>query len=336
MKAIIYDSYGLPEVLHTAELEKPVPGENEVLVRVHASSVNFGDLLARKVRDISSRDFHMPSLFLLMARLDFGLRKPKRQILGSEFSGVVDTAGKAVTKFREGDPVFGYLGQKMGAYAEYFCMPEIGVLAVKPEKISHEEAATIPMGAIMAIYLLREKGNLQPGSKVLVNGASGSIGSAAVQLLKHHFKTEVTGVCSTRRTGYVKSLGADKVIDYTREDFTQQAETYDLVFDVLGKSSFARCKRVLKPNGRYLLASFKLKQLLQMVGTRITGGPSGKKVVCAFAPGSVGDLIVVRDLIEAGKLRTIVDQTFPMEQAAEAHRYVEEGNKKGSVAIRFA
>jgi len=336
LKAIVYDSYGPPGVLHTAELEKPVPGENEVLVRVYAASVNFGDLLARRVRDVSSRDFHMPSLFLLMARLDFGLRKPRRQILGSEFSGVVEATGKAVTKFREGDPVFGYLGQKMGAYAEYFCMPENGVLAIKPEKISHEEAATIPMGAIMAIYLLREKGNLQPGNKVLVNGASGSIGSAAVQLLKHHFKTEVTGVCGTRRTAYVKSLGADKVIDYTREDFTQQAETYDLVFDVLGKSSFAQCKRVLKPDGRYLLASFKLKQLLQMMGTRITGGPSGKKVVCAFAPGSVGDLIVVRDLIEAGKLTTIVDQAFPMEQAAEAHRYVEEGSKKGSVAIRLA
>ena len=273
MKAIVYEAYGPPEVLHTAELEKPVPGENEVLVRVHATSVNFGDLLARRVRYVSSGEFHMPSLFLLMARLDFGLRKPKRQILGSEFSGEIEATGKAVTKFRKGDPVFGYLGQKMGAYAEYFCMPENGVLAKKPVKISHEEAATIPMGAIMAIYLLREKGNLEPGKKVLVNGASGSIGSAAVQLLKHHFKAEVIGVCSTRRTAYVKSLGAGKVIDYTREDFTQQAETYDLIFDVLGKSSFARCKKVLKPNGRYLLASFKLKQLLQMMGTRITGGP---------------------------------------------------------------
>ena len=335
MKAIVYGTYGPPDVLHTEEIEKPVPGENEVLVKVHATSVNFGDLLARRVRYVSSRDFHMPSLFLMMARLDFGLRKPKRQILGSEFSGEIEATGKAVTIFQKGDPVFGYLGQKMGAYAEYLCMPENGVLAKKPVKISHEEAATIPMGAVMAIYLLREKGNLKPGKKVLVNGASGSIGSAAVQLLKHYFETEVTGVCSTRRIAYVKSLGADKVIDYTREDFTEQSESYDLIFDVLGKSSFAQCKKVLKPNGRYLLASFKLKQLLQMMGTRITGGPSGKKVICAFAPGSVKDLHAVRELIDAGKFKTVLDRTFPMEQAAEAHRYVEEGQKKASVAIRF-
>ena len=333
LKAIVYEAYGPPDVLHTREIEKPVPGDNEVLVKVHATSVNFGDLLARKARYVSARDFHMPALFLFMARLDFGLRKPKRKILGSEFSGVIEETGKTVNRFRKGDEVFGYLGQKMGAYAEYFCMAEDGVLTKKPEKLSHEEAATIPMGATMALHLLREKGNLEPGKKVLVNGASGSIGSAAIQLLKHHFRAEVTGVCGTQRTGYVKSLGADRVIDYTKDDFTTQDEHYDLIFDVLGKSTFSRSEKVLKPGGRYLLASLKLKQLFQMFRTRITGGPSGKKVICAFAPGSATDLYAVRELIEAGKLRAIPDKSFPMEQAAEAHRYVEEGQKKGSVSI---
>ncbi len=336
MKAIVYNKYGSPDVLHTAGAIKPVPEKNEVVIKTHATSVNFGDLLARKIRYVTSRDFHMPSLFLLMARLDFGLRKPKRNILGSEFSGEIESTGDAVTRFKKGDHVFGYLGQKMGAYAEYFCMPEDGVLTKKPSNISHDEAAAIPMGAIMAIYLLGQKGNLQPGKKVLVNGASGSIGSAAVQLLKNHFKAEVTGVCGTPRIDYVKSLGADRVIDYAKEDFTQKDETYDLIFDVLGKSSFKRCKKVLKPGGRYLLASFKLKDILQMVGTRIFNGADGKKVICAFAPGSVTELQAVSELIETGKFRALIDKSFPMEEAAEAHRYVEEGNKKGSVVIRVA
>jgi NADPH:quinone reductase-like Zn-dependent oxidoreductase len=224
----------------------------------------------------------------------------------------------------------------MGAYTEYFCMSEDGVLAKKPSNISHDEAASIPMGAIMAIYLLGVKGNLQPGKKVLVNGASGAIGSAAVQLLKYHFNTEVTGVCGTPRIDYVKSLGADNVIDYTKEDFTQRGESYDLIFDVLGKSTFKKCKKVLKPGGRYLLASFKLKDLLQMVGTKIFNGSDGKKVICAFAPGSVHELRTVSDLIKEGKFRALIDKSYPMEEAAEAHRYVEDGNKKGSVVIRIA
>jgi NADPH:quinone reductase-like Zn-dependent oxidoreductase len=336
MKAIVYDTYGPPDVLNIQEAPVPVPKENEVLIKVHAASVNYGDLLARKIRDADPRDFHMPSLFLLLAKLHFGLRKPKQKILGSEFSGEIEAAGHAVTKYRKGDRVFGYLGQQMGAYAEYFCMPDNGVMALRPDNIGPEEAASIPMGAIMALYLLREKGNLKPGKKVLVIGASGSIGSAAVQLLKHYFEAEVTGVCGTPRVSYVKSLGADRVIDYTREDYSKQDETYDLIFDVLGKSSFAQCRKILKPNGRYLPASFKMKQLMQMIGTSISGGPSGKKVVCAIAPGSVSDLLTVRELIEAGKFKSIVDKVFSPDQAAEAHRYVEEGHKKAQVVIRFA
>ncbi len=335
MKAIVYEEYGTPDVLHIKEVQKPVPKNNEILIRIHATSVNFGDLIARKIKYITHRDFHMPAFFLLMAKLDFGPGKPKRKILGSEFSGIIEDTGQEVNRFKKGDEVFGYLGQKMGAYAEYVILPEDGTVAIKPPGISFEEAALIPMGAIMALHLLREKGNIRPGSKVLINGASGSIGSAAVQLAKQNFGAEVTGVCSTPRIDYVKALGADKVVDYTREDFTKKDEKYDLIFDVLGKSTFARCRKVLNKNGRYLLASFKLKQLTQMLWTKITGGPSGKKVICALAPGSPQDLDKIRELTEAGKFKTIIDKRFPMEQAADAHRYVESGQKKGNVVIHM-
>ncbi len=330
MKAIVYTEYGPPEVLQLKELEKPAPKDNEVLIKVSATSVNYGDLLARNFKNVTPRQFNMPFIFWLLSRLFFGLDKPKLKILGSEFAGEIESVGKEVTLFKAGDPVFGFPGQSMGAYAEYFCMPEDGVLARKPANITHEEAAVLLMGAIMAINLLRNKGNIQPGQKVLINGASGGIGSAAVQIAKDA-GAEVTGVCGTPRSEFVKSLGADHVIDYTQEDFTQNGETYDLIFDILGKSSFSRCKNSLTSNGRYLLASFKTKQLWQMLWTSITG--SRKKVICALAPGSTEDLIAVKKLIEAGKLKSVIDRSFPMEQAAEAHRYVETGQKKGHVVI---
>ncbi|MBK8900581.1 MAG: NAD(P)-dependent alcohol dehydrogenase [Anaerolineaceae bacterium] len=332
MKAIVYTEYGPPEVLRLAEMEKPVPQDNEILIRVQATTVNYGDLLARKFSHVSPREFNMPSLFWLLARLSFGLSKPKRPLLGSEFAGEVEAVGKDVTQFKPGDPVFGYAGQNMGAYAQYLCMPEDGVVALKPDNMSDEEATAVPYGAIMAINLL-QKANIQPGQKVLVNGASGAIGGAAVQLAKHHFGADVTGVCGTPRLAFVKALGADKVIDYTKEDFTQSGETYDLIFDVLGKSSFSRSKRALKPGGVHLYASFKLKQLIQMLWTSLTGGP---KVICALAPGGREDLMTVKSLIEAGKIKAIIDRCYPMEQAAEAHRYVEEGHKKGNVVITLA
>jgi NADPH:quinone reductase-like Zn-dependent oxidoreductase len=328
MKAIVYTEYGSPDVLHFQEVEKPAPQDNEILIRNHATSVNYGDLAARNFKEISPREFNMPFLFWLLAKISFGLKQPRLHILGSEFAGEIESVGKDVKRFKRGDQVFGYLGQSMGAYAEYLCLPEDGVLAMKPANMTYEEAAVVPYGAIMALNLLR-KVNVHSGQKVLINGASGGIGSAAVQIAKH-FGAEVTGVCGTPRLEFVKSLGAGQVIDYTKEDFAQSGGTYDLIFDVLGKGSFSRSKKLLTQNGRYLLASFKLKQLLQMLWTSMAGG---RKVICAIAPGSVEDLISVKELIEAGKIKAVIDRRFPMEKAAEAHRYVENGHKKGNVVI---
>jgi NADPH:quinone reductase-like Zn-dependent oxidoreductase len=328
MKAIVYTKYGPPDVLQIKEVEKPAPKDNEILIRNHATSINYGDIAARNFKKISPQEFNMPLLFWLLAKISFGLNKPKTTILGSEFAGEVEAVGKDVKSFKPGDPVFGYLGQSMGAYAGYICMPETGVLAIKPSNMTYEEAAVVPYGAIMALYLLK-KVNLQPGQKVLIIGASGGIGSAAVQIARH-FGAEVSGVCGTPRLEFVKSLGANKVIDYTREDFTQNGETYDLIFDILGRSSFSLCQNSLKENGRYLRASFKLKQLVQMLWTSMSGS---KKVICMIAPGSVEDLRSVKELIEAGKIKAIIDRRFPMEQAAEAHSYVENGHEKGKVVI---
>jgi NADPH:quinone reductase-like Zn-dependent oxidoreductase len=328
MKAIVYTEFGPPEVLHLAEAPKPAPKDNEVLIRVQAAPVAYGDLTARNFKNITAREFNMPLPLLLPMRLVFGTSKPKINILGSEFAGVIEAVGAQVTRFKPGDPVMGYLGQRMGAYAEYVCMPEDGLLALKPKNMSYVEAAAVPYGAIMASSLLR-KGNIKPGYKVLINGASGGIGSAALQLAKN-YGAEVTGVCGTERLEYIKSLGADHVVDYTKEDFTKNGQTYDLIFDVLGKSSFARVKNSLKPGGIYLMASFKTKALFQMLWTRFFGD---KKVVCALASEKAEDLVSVKELIEAGKYRSIVDLCYPVEQAAEAHRYAESGLHKGPVVI---
>jgi NADPH:quinone reductase-like Zn-dependent oxidoreductase len=328
MKAIVCTKYGPPEVLQLKEVDKPAPKENEVLIRVRATSVNFGDTMARNFKAITPRQFNMIFLFWLMTKISFGLNKPKITVLGNEFAGEIEAVGRDVKRFKPGDQIFGYSGQSFGAYAEYLCMPEDSVMAIKPVNMTYEEAAVVAYGAIHALPLLRRV-NIQPGQKVLVNGASGGIGSAALQIARS-FGAEVTGVCGTPRVEFVKSLGADKVIDYTKEDFTQNGETYDLIFDILGKSSFSRCKSSLKPNGIHLFASFKLKQILQMLWTSRSGG---KKVICAIAPGSAEDLISVKELIEAGKIRTIIDKRYPMELAAEAHRYVESGNKQGNVVI---
>ncbi len=328
MKAIVYTEYGPPEVLQIKEVEKPTPQDNEVLIRVHATPVNYGDLTARNFKNIPAREFHMPLPLMLITRLYFGFNKPKINILGSEFAGEIESVGKEVKLFKAGDPVMGYLGQRMGAYAEYICVPEDGTIAKKPTNITYAEAAAIPYGAIMATSLLR-KGNIQRGHKVLINGASGGIGSAAVQLARY-YGADVTGVCGSPRVEYVKSLGTEQVIDYTKEDFTRNGETYDLIFDILGMSSFSQCKNSLKPNGIYFPASFKMKTLLQMQWTSITGG---KKVICTLASEKPEDLVFVAELIEAGKYKSIIDRCYPMEQAAEAHRYVEEGHKRGSVVI---
>ncbi|HOU13149.1 MAG TPA: NAD(P)-dependent alcohol dehydrogenase [Anaerolineae bacterium] len=328
MKAIVYIQFGPPEVLQFKDVEKPAPKENEVLIRIHATSVNFGDLMARNFKAVSPRKFNMPFIIWLPAKISFGLQRPKLSIPGSEFAGEIEAVGKAVTRFKTGDPVFGFSSGRFGAYAEYLCLPENGMLAIKPANLTYEEAAVVPYGAITALNLLK-KVNIQPGQKVLIHGASGGIGSAAVQIARH-LGAEVTGVCGTPRLEFVKSLGASQVIDYTKEDFTQNGETYDLILDILGKGSFSRMKNSLKPNGIVLYASFKMKQLVQMLWTSRAGG---RKVICALAPGSAADLMTVKALIEAGQIKAVIDQSFPLEHIAEAHRYVEQGHKKGNVVI---
>lgn len=331
MKAIIYEEYGSPDVLKIKETDKPVPKDNEILIRIHATSVNYGDLVARKFKYLTRREFNMPIPLLYLSRLMFGWNKPKKKILGSEFAGEVEAIGKAVKRFSEGDPVFGYVGTNMGTNAEYMCMPENGTVAIKPENVSYEEACVIPYGALMAMNHLR-KVNVKKGQKVLINGASGSIGSAAVQLAKY-YGADVTGVCGTPRLEFVKSLGADKVIDYTKEDFTRNGETYNLIYDILGKCKFEKCRDSLTEKGVYLLASFKMIQVFQMLKTHLTG--SEKKVVCALATDTKEDLVLIKELVESGKIKSIIDRSFPMDNAIEAHRYAEEGQKKGNVTITY-
>jgi NADPH:quinone reductase-like Zn-dependent oxidoreductase len=328
MKAAIFTEYGSPDVFQIKEIEKPEPKDNEILIRVRAVNINYGDLIVRDFKHLSPKDFNMPSLLYWLARIEFGFNKPKINIQGSEFAGKVEAIGKDVTVFKQGDEVFGYLGMKMGANAEYLTMPESGSVTLKPKNMSYEEAVTIPYGGLTALSLLR-KANIQKGQKVLINGASGSIGSAALQLAKY-YGAEVTGVCGTNRMQMVKALGADKVIDYSKEDFTKGSERYDLVFDVLGRTSFDKVKRVLNPNGIYLLASFKSKALLQML---ITSKFWDKKVICALSSDTPQDLVTIKELAEAGKIKTVVDRCYPLEKVAEAHRYLESGQRHGNVVL---
>ncbi|WKZ36936.1 MAG: NAD(P)-dependent alcohol dehydrogenase [Anaerolineales bacterium] len=328
MKAIVYNEYGAAEVLHLKEVEKPMPKDNEIQVRVRATSVTVGDLWARNFKAISPREFSMPLLLWIPSRMFFGLTKPRISILGSEFAGDVESVGKDVKRFKKGDAVFGYRGQSMGANAEYLCLPQDGMVTHKPVNMTYEEAATVPYGALTALSLLR-KVNVQAGQKVLVIGASGRIGSAAVQLA-NYFGAEVTGICSTPGLDFVKSLGADRVIDYTKEDFTQNGETYDLIFDVMRKSSFSQSRNSLSPNGIYLLASFKMKQLFQMLWTSMRGG---RKVVCALSSEKIEDLDLIKELVEAGKFKSVIDKRYPLEQMAEAHRHAETGGRQGNVVI---
>jgi NADPH:quinone reductase-like Zn-dependent oxidoreductase len=331
MRAIIYTEYGPPEVMHIQEVEKPLPKDNEVLIRNHAVSVNYGDLIARNFKNISTGEFNMPYLFWVLARFGFGLNKPKRKILGNTFAGEIEATGKDVKQFREGEQVFGYTGEKMGTYAGYLCMPENGIIAARPSNITYEEASVMPYGMIMALNLLKKAG-IQEEQKVLIIGASGGIGSAAVQLAKHYFGAEVTGVCGTQRVEFVKKLGADKVIDYTKENITQVEDKYDIIFDILGKGSFSQYKKMLNETGICLYASFKSKKLLQMVWTSIKGG---KKVICALAIPTTEDLIFVKKLIEEGKIISIIDRCFPLANTAEAHKYIESGSIRGNVVIKI-
>ena len=320
MKAIIYEKYGPPEVLQLKEVEKPSPKDNEVLIKIHATTVTKYDCW--------SRSCTAPTGFWLPSRIASGIRKPKITILGIELAGEIESIGKDVKKFKEGNQVYGFTGESMGTHAEYICMPEDGALAIKPANMTYEEAACVPYGALTALFFLR-KGNIQSGQKALIFGASGGVGTAAVQLAKY-FGAEVTGVCSTTKLELVKSLGADKVIDYTKEDFTKNGQTYDIIFDTVGKTSFSRCKSSLKQKGSYLLTVFDFPQIVQMLWTSMIGS---KKVICTIAPERTEDLIFLKELIEAGKIKSAIDRRYPFEQTAEAHRYAEKGHKKGNVVI---
>ncbi len=320
MKAVVYTKYGPPDVLQLKEVEKPTPTDNEVLVKIHATSVHISDMRLRS--------FTIPPLVRLPFRISVGFRGPRKEILGSELAGEIESVGKDVKRFKEGDQVFGDTGAGLGAYAEYVCLPEKGTLATKPAGMTYEEAAAGPASTLAALYYLR-RGGIQSGQKVLINGASGALGTAAVQLAKH-FGAEVTGVCSTVNLEMVKSIGADKVIDYTKEDFTKNGQTYDVILDAVGKSSFSRCKGSLKKKGIYLLSVPTLAILLQMLWTSMIGS---KKAILGVPKSSTEDLIFLKELIEAGKIKPVIDRRYPLEQIAEAHRYVDTGRKKGNVVI---
>ena len=315
MKTVIYTKFGPPDVLHVKEVDKPAPKDNEVLIRILATTVTAGDWRLRKGDPFAARLFAGPFT-------------PKNPVLGHEFAGQIESVGKAVKNFKEGDEVFGSTGLESGAYSEYLCVPEDGLLALKPPNVSFEEAAALPVGASTALYFL-SKGNVQNGQKVLIYGASGSVGTFAVQLAKH-FGAEVTGVCSTQNMALVKSLGADTVLDYTREDFSESGQVYDLIFDTIGKTSFSRCKNALLENGIYVTTAVNLSLFFQSLLAALV---SRRKLIIGIAGQSTEVLEFLKSLVEKGKITPVIDRIYPLEQIVEAHSYVESGHKKGNVVI---
>jgi NADPH:quinone reductase-like Zn-dependent oxidoreductase len=321
MKAMVLTKFGPPDVLQLREVAKPVPKDHEVLVRIHATTVTAGDCQLRG----------LPLVLRLPARIIVGLLRSRPIIIGQELAGEIEATGKEVTRFQKGDQVFAWTGLRLGAYAEYKCLPEDGVMAIKPTNMTYEEAATLPVGGLEAVYFLR-KGRIRQGEKVLINGAGGTIGTFAVQLAKY-FGAEVTAVDSTGKLDMLRSLGADHVIDYTREDFTKRGETYDVIFDVIGKSSYARCVRSLKPSGRYLLGN---PRPFQKARGRWTARRSSISVIpwtSRSASEYAEDIGFLKELVAAGKIQPTIDRHYPLEALAEAHRYVDTGQKKGNVVI---
>ena len=322
MKAIVHTKYGPPDELKLKEVEKPVPKDNEVLIKIHATTVTTSDCNVRNFTFV-------PKSFIFFARIMFGFKKPKINILGIDLAGAIEAVGKDVKLFKEGDHVFGSPGTKFGGHAEYSCVPEDGALVIKPANMRWEEAAAISLAGNTALFFIRDLGEIQAGQKILIHGASGAIGTYAVQLAKY-YGAEVTGVCSATNAEMVKSLGADKVIDYTKEDFTKSNERYDFVFDVVGKTTFSQCKGLLKQKGIYLENMLELKDILKMMWTSIIGG---KKIKGGVSKESVENLNFLIELIESGKLQPVIDRSFPLEKTAEAFKYVEKGHKKGNVII---
>lgn len=300
MKAMVCTKYGKPDVLQLQEVEKPIPKENEILIKIHATTVTSGDCRVRS--------FNSPLLLWLPMRIVLGLRKPRKSILGVELAGEVEEVGKNVTRFKKGDQLFAMTGMKFGGYAEYICLPEKGTIAVKPENVTHEEAASISFGGTTALHFFR-KGNIQAGQKVIIYGASGAVGTAAVQLASY-YGAEVTGVCSAKNSELVKSLGADRVIDYQHENFTEKEERYDLIFDAVGKITKNECKEALALNGRFVSVE---GQGIAKVQTK--------------------DLLLLKKLMEEGQIKSVIDRCYSLEQIPAAHEYVETGRKIGTAAV---
>lgn len=320
MKAIVCTKYGPPEVLKRVEVEKPVPKDNEVLIKVYATTVTSGDTRVR--------GFRVPLSFWLFARIALGFRGPRTNILGADLAGEVESVGKDVKNFKEGDQVFAYPGHIGGAYAEYICLQEDMAVVVKPVNMTYEEAAAIPFGGNTALHFLRQA-NIQKGQKVIIYGASGSVGTFAVQLAKY-FGAEVTGVCSTANIDLVKSIGADNVIDYTKEDFTQKSEKYDVILDAVGMAPFSGCMNVLKDEGTYFQVVAAPATSIRM---QLTGLTSSKTLIGGTAIPKTENLIFLKELVEAGEIKPVIDRTYNLEQIVDAHRYVDKGHKKGNVVI---
>lgn len=318
MRAVVHYKYGPPEVLRLREIETPVPNENEVLVRVKTTTVTPVDCVFRSGKNIGARIFT-------------GLTKPKNSVLGNELSGVVEAVGENVKTFKAGDEVFG----GGAGHAEFACLSADGPLALKPENLSFEEAAAVPYGMLTALPFLRDSGNIQSGQKVLINGASGSIGTFAVQIA-NYYGAKVTGVCSTANVELVKSLGADRVIDYKKEDFTKTGDTWDIIFDAVGKSTFSKSKRALTPNGIFMTTDMGLPILFQMLWTSKFGSKKASITFTGLRPPeeTFKDILVIKKLVEQGKIKPIIDRSWSLEEIVDATHYVEKGHKKGNVIIK--